>query len=362
MSALLGRSAGATGATFGTTHHRCSHTYSVQGVEGTLLLTDTPGLGDSGPQGAARTAEAIDLACAADLVLFVVDHDLTRTERDTLIELARLDKRLIAVLNKKDRFTEEDRGAILGKICERLDGFVPPEDILAVAAAPAPVPVRARMPDGTTAIELEVEPPALVALEDRVAEILANEGDALRAGNLLLRERLREQARRTQIALERRERARILIERHQWIAAATAFANPVLALGPLAVGAVQLRMLSEIAALHEVPLSTQSLEMVGRQMAQTLFKLGIAEAAGSVLAGIFKFNPLGFAAGGIVQATTMAYLTRVIGDSFLEYLERGGVWGEGGMQGVLSRHFAASSASGWLVQFSKAVISHLLKR
>ena len=42
-----------------------------------------------------------------------------------------------------------------------------------------------------------------------------------------------------------------------------------------------------------------------------------------MLAGIFKFNPLGFAAGGIVQATTMAYLTRVIGDSFLDYLEHG---------------------------------------
>ncbi len=121
-------------------------------------------------------------------------------------------------------------------------------------------------------------------------------------------------------------------------------------------------MLSEIAALHEVPLSTETLEMVGRQMAQTLFKLGIAEAAGSVLAGIFKFNPLGFAAGGIVQATTMAYLTRVIGDSFLEYLERGQAWGEGGMQEALSRHFAASSASGWIVQFAKAVISHLFKR
>ena len=129
-------------------------------MEGTLLLTDTPGLGDPGPQGAARGAEAIELACAADLVLFVFDHDLTRTERDTLIELARLDKRLIAVLNKKDRFTEEDRGAILAKICERLDGFVRPEDILAVAAAPAPVPVRVRMPDGTSAIELEAEPPA----------------------------------------------------------------------------------------------------------------------------------------------------------------------------------------------------------
>ena len=71
-----------------------------------------------------------------------------------------------------------------------------------------PAAVQVRMPDGSTAIELEVQSPALESLEDRVAAILAKEGDALRAGNLLLRERLREQAKRTEMALERQERGK----------------------------------------------------------------------------------------------------------------------------------------------------------
>ena len=166
---------------------------------------------------------------------------------------------------------------------------------------------------------------------------LTREGDALRAGNLLLRARLREQAERERLAAERRTRAAVIIERHQWLAAVTAFANPVLALGPMAVGAVQLKMLSEMAAAYDAQPSSEFVETVGHQMAHTLLKLGVAEAVASVLAGIFKFNPLGFAAGGVVQAVTMGYLTRLTGASFVEYLEHGQTWGKGGMQAALTR-------------------------
>ena len=142
----------------------------------------------------------------------------------------------------------------------------------------------------------------------------------------------------------------------------TAFANPVLVMGPMAVGAVQLRMLSEMAAAYDAPLSSEFVETVGRQMIQTLFKLGIAEAATSVLAGFFKFNPLGFAAGGIVQAVTMAYLTRLTGASFLEYLEQGQAWGDGGMQAMLSRQLEENSRSEWLQHFARLAIQRLLRR
>ena len=64
VNALLGRSAGETGATMGTTAHGRSHTHAVEGVEGTLLLTDTPRLGEAGEAGTAREAEAMDLALA----------------------------------------------------------------------------------------------------------------------------------------------------------------------------------------------------------------------------------------------------------------------------------------------------------
>jgi small GTP-binding protein len=362
INALLGRSAGQTGATMGTTAQGRSYTHEVEGVEGTLLLTDTPGLGEAGTEGRTREAEAVERALGADLLVFVVDQDLARADHRMIGEMAREGKRLIVALNKKDRLTEEDREAILAKLRERLAGLVPAGDVVAIAADPSPVTVRIRKPDGTTETALEEEPPDLEDLEARVSAILQREGDALRAGNLLLRARRLERAERARIAAGRRRRATAIIERHQWIAAATAFANPILALGPMAAGAVQLRMLSEIAAVYDVQLSAEYIEQVGRQMAQTLFKLGLAEAAASALGGLLKFNPVGFMAGGVVQAVTMAYLTRLTGGSFLEYVEQGQTWGEGGMQAALTRHLEATRRTEWLAEFAKAVLKHLFPR
>jgi hypothetical protein len=121
-------------------------------------------------------------------------------------------------------------------------------------------------------------------------------------------------------------------------------------------------MLSEIATLYDAQLSAEFVEKVGRQMAQTLLKLGAAEAAASVVAGLFKFNPIGFAAGGLVQAVTMAYLTRLTGASFVDFLERGQTWGEGGMQANLSRQLEENSRSEWLMQFARMAIRRLFPR
>ena len=136
VNALLGRAVGETGATVGTSLRGATYTHSVLGLKGTLLLTDTPALGGPGPDGGARDAEALELASQADLVLFVVDHDLSRPDRLTLLGLSELGKRVVVVFNKKDRFTEDDRIAIHAKLCERLQDIVGPEDIVAVAADP----------------------------------------------------------------------------------------------------------------------------------------------------------------------------------------------------------------------------------
>ncbi len=362
ISALLGRAAGETGATMGTTRIGQSHTYAVEGVDGTLLLTDTPGLGEPGQEGSDRELLAVGAATGADLVVYVVDHDLTRVDCNIISELASQGKRMIVALNKKDRFTDEDRKAVMDKLRERLAGFIPAEDIVAVAAAPAPIQVRDRMRDGTTQTVLEAEPPDLEGLECRVAAVLEREGQELRAGRVLLQARMREQAEKLTISRDRRARAAAVVDRHQWLAAVTAFANPVLALGPLAMGAVQLRMLSEMAAVYDAELSAEFVELLGRQMAHTLLKLGIAEAAASVLAGFLKFNPIGFAAGGLVQAVTMAYLTRLTGNSFIEYLEQGQEWGEGGIEELLSRQVQESRRSEWLLHFAKLAIGRLRGR
>ena len=62
----------------------------------------------------------------ADLLLFVVDHDLIRGQYTPLLELARLGKRSILVLNKKDLFPPDDLAQILAKLRQRVAGVIDP--------------------------------------------------------------------------------------------------------------------------------------------------------------------------------------------------------------------------------------------
>lgn len=56
-TALLGRDAGKSEAVMGTTKRAENHTYSVDGVDGSLFLTDTPGLSEIGEAGSERDAK-----------------------------------------------------------------------------------------------------------------------------------------------------------------------------------------------------------------------------------------------------------------------------------------------------------------
>ncbi len=362
INALLGQEVGETEATLGTTKAGEVHTHTLRGVEGEVLITDTPGLSEIGEGGALREVAARDLAARADLLIFVVDHDLIRTEYDVFKALAKQGKRSIVVLNKKDRFPDVDREAILAKLRERLAGIVPKEEIISVAAAPRPLLVRVREADGSETAVLEVEPPDLGDLRERITALLAREGDSLRAGNLLLRAHLISQEAQDQLTTERDLKARAVIDRFQWITAGAVFVNPVPALDLMAAGAVQFQMISEIAAVYGLEISMGHAKMIGGQMIQTLLKLGMVEAATSLMAGLFKSTLVGFAAGGAVQATTMAYLTHISGHAFAEYFRRGQDWGDGGMQAALVRQFDLHSRSEFLQEFAKQALDRVIRR
>ncbi|MFO0910353.1 MAG: GTP-binding protein [Isosphaeraceae bacterium] len=362
INALLGRHVGKTDPIMGTTRQGEIHTQEIEGVEGTLWLTDTPGLSEIGGGGLEREREARDLAARSDLLLFVVDHDLTRSEFDPLIALARQGKRSIVVFNKKDRFPDADRDAILDKLRERLRGIVVPDDVVAVAASPRPTPVRVTAADGTVSTVLEAEPPDIEPLRDRIAATLSKEGDTLRAGNLLLRAHLVGKRAQDQLGKERDERAKGVVDKFQWITAATVFTNPVPALDLLATGAVQFQMISELAAVYGVEITSAHAKMIGTQMVQYLLKLGMVEASTSLIAGLFKSSLVGYAAGGAVQCVTMAYLTHISGLTFREYFARGQNWGDGGMQAALVRQFDLNSRSEFLQEFARQAVDKVISK
>ncbi|MFO0891073.1 MAG: DUF697 domain-containing protein [Isosphaeraceae bacterium] len=362
INALLGRTVGATEAVMGTTRQGECHTYELRSVDAAVYLTDTPGLGEAGEGGETRELEARALAVRSDLLLFVVDHDLIRGQYEPLIELSRLGKRSILVLNKKDLFPDEDLGQIMARLRQRLAGVLDPTDVVAVAAAPRPVPVRVMRPDGGHDTVLESEEPDIAALRSRIGEVLRRDGRLLHAANLLVRGRVLEQEARDQVAAERERQALVVVERYQWLTAGTVFANPVPALDVLAGGAAQIEMVSELARVFELNLSPGQARGLAGQMVKSVLKLGLVETVTSLVAGVFKRTFVGFAAGGAVQAVTMSYLTRVSGRAFIEYFRRGQNWGEDGIDAALLRQFQETSRVEFIQEFATQAVPRLIEK
>lgn len=115
-----------------------------------ILLTDVPGTGGGD---AALTELATGEAARAHIVLFVCDGDLTRPETEAVDRLLQLGKPMIVVLNKSDRFDNEERAALMQRLLERLaatGGSVDRDRVVAVSAG-GEVDVLERRADGSEA-------------------------------------------------------------------------------------------------------------------------------------------------------------------------------------------------------------------
>ncbi len=130
------------GSTDTVTHHAWT---SPGGME--LLLTDVPGIGG---HEAGLDETAIEEARRAHVVLFVCDSDLSRSESAALGALLALDKPVILVLNKADRYSVSERAELVERLLERLEaaGGDPLRDRVVTASAGGEVEVVERTADG----------------------------------------------------------------------------------------------------------------------------------------------------------------------------------------------------------------------
>ena len=103
INALIGNNLLATDVAHGCTRRQQSVTWPVA-VSGLnrIELVDTPGIDEINAAGRARLAARV--AQAADLVLLVIDSDLSRTDQDALETLLATGKPLQLVLSRCDRW------------------------------------------------------------------------------------------------------------------------------------------------------------------------------------------------------------------------------------------------------------------
>ena len=328
-NALLGEPAFETGVLHGTTTRATQQQWTEAGGSG-LHLIDTPGINEL--DGEARERLAFEVAEISDLVLFVVDGDMTQVERDALTTLARTERPLLLVLNKADRYDDAERARLLTRLREHAAGLLPADNVLACAAQPAPLRVIEVDANGNERERRETRAPDVAALRERLLAICAREGKTLSALNAgLFAGRLSDQVAQ-RVAEARRDVADKVI-RYYCLAKGVAVAlNPVPVADLLAAAALDAALVMHLGKVYGMPLTRREAGQLILTICAQLAALMGAIWGVHLVASALKVASIGVStlltAGA--QGALAWYATQVVGRAAERYLVAGKSWGESG--------------------------------
>lgn len=360
-NALLGRDAFRVDVLHGTTT-QAQQAVLDEAVQDGLVLIDTPGINEL--DGEARERLAFDVAEVSDLVVFVADGDLTRDELDALQTLAQTQRPVLLALNKVDRYTREERDALLDQLRERASGSVRPEDVIAIAAHPAPQRAIDLDDHGHEHARVTASPPDVTALRERLLAIAQREGKTLSALNAGLHAgKLTDQV-SARIAASRRELAGKLIRNYCLAKGVAVALNPIPVADLLAAAGLDAAMVLQLSRLYGLPLTrAESGRLVAVISAQLAALMGAIWGVQLVASGL-----KGVSAGLSVVVTAAAqgalgwYATVLIGRAAERYLVAGKSWGEQGPKRVVAEIVASLDRDSILREAREAILARLKSR
>jgi uncharacterized protein len=389
LNALLGQKILQTGPLNGVTQWPRSVRWTIPSIptaDGTekiqVELIDTPGLDEVG--GEVRGEMAKQVTRQADLILFVVAGDITRTEYQALCELQTAQKPLILVFNKIDLYPELDRKAIyqslqalanseqsaadavtdkedLEDLDDRQNNIPAPKstakppakiakslEIVMVAAEPAPMQVRVEWSDGSVTNEWESPPAQIDELKQTILTILNREGRSLLALNALVEARDAEANLAHQVLKLRQTEADDLIWQFAKYKALAVGLNPVAFLDIMGATVADLALIRSLSRLYCLPMTGYEAGKLWQTIFSSAGGVLLGELGSSFLLGFGKSAAtvapqIGFstfAGVAVTQASLAAYGTYAVGRAAQVYLERGCTWGPLGQDTVIQEILA----------------------
>ena len=336
LNALIGEPAFSVSPLHGET--RRSSMQAWHEVEaGGVFLIDTPGIDEAG--GEDRESLAREVAGRSDLVMFVLDSDITDTELQALRTLLAQGRPVIVVLNKSDLFTSDENQALLAPFRNKTEGLVEPDHIFAAAAQPRPQLIIEVDEDGNEVESERERDPDIEALRLRLWEILDEEGKTLAALNAsLFAADLSDQVGKRILAARREIGEKLVRTYCVGKGIAVAF-NPVPIADLFAAAFIDVGMVVHLSRVYGLPLSQKE--------AGSLVKVIAAEAValmGTVWALHFVSSALKVGTAGLstivtagAQGAIAYYSTYVVGKVASKYLSQGKSWGEGGPKHVVKQ-------------------------
>ncbi|MCB2261522.1 MAG: GTP-binding protein [Candidatus Thiosymbion ectosymbiont of Robbea hypermnestra] len=334
LNALLGEDRFSTSPLHGETRASAMGRWEAYPAGGVYLI-DTPGLNEVA--GDERERLAHEVATRSDLVLFVVDGDLTETEIRALRILVRAQRPIILVFNKIDRYTRPEREQLLASLTLHTHGYIDAANIVCVSARPAEQSVIQVDAAGRETETLRRSEPDMAALRQRLWELLEAEGETLAALNAsLFAGDLADKVGQRILKAKRKLGVR-LIRTYCITKGVSVALNPIPIADLLAAAAVDAGMVVHLSKLYGLPLSKAEAGTLVKTIATQMALLMGTVWGIHLLSSALKLGTGGLSTlvTGTAQGAVAYYATYVVGQAAETYLAQGKSWGEAGPKLVI---------------------------
>jgi len=283
-----------------------------------VVIVDTPGLQETSGEG--REQKAIEAAMEADLILCVIDGDVSETEYRAIVELHENAKPIIVAINKADTYSLSQLETIEKQVTQRLRNIIQAEHIMCCAAEPLKTKVVVDKGEKETSAEVKATP-EILKLRQLIGDTLARERE-----NLIRIREVRHLEERHRKEIE--EQGNKLVEDYSYGIAIGVAVNPIPLVDFLGAGAALAGMIYHLIDKLDVKMSQSE----GNKLVESLWDAAKGLMGnvifGAIAASAVKIIPgIGTLVGWVIQAALGGYVAQIIGCTAVQYFANDCSWG-----------------------------------
>lgn len=329
--------------------------------DGGLFLIDTPGINEI--DGESREKMAHEVANRADLVLFVVDGDLTDVEFQALKTVTGTHRPTLLLVNKADRYTEKEQQQLRSVLRNRTQGMIAPENLIFTTAQASRQTIIYVDEHGEEVEGIRERPINISALKTRLWDIIEAEGKTLAALNAsLFAGHLSKEVGQRILAIKREIGEKTIRLYCIGKGVAVAF-NPIPVADLLAAAAIDASMIMHLSKLYGLPISrNEASDLIRTILGQMLLLAGTVWAV-HLVSSALKLGSAGISTliTGAAQGAVAWYSTLVVGRVAEEWLANGKSWGDAGPKLTVERILDSLDRDSVLTEAREEIISYLHK-
>jgi len=300
-----------------------------------VVLIDTPGTDEF--EGEEREKMAQQAARQADVILFVLDGDISESQQQQLNIIAQPNKPIVIVLNKADLYTQDEIIRIKDSIKQKTQGIN--SQVVAVSADPRPRTLIIELPDGSRQEKTESPPAHIDELKQLIWDMLDQEGKTITALNasLFAGEVSDNVARKV---IEARKSASQKIIRTYCMAKGIGVAfNPIPVADLLFAAGLDVAMIRQLSKLYGLSMGkVEATKLTTTIMAQLAVLMGAVWGV-NLLSSAMKTVSAGLSTTltATAQGSLAYYATYLVGQIAEYYFVQGSSWGKEGPKTVAKR-------------------------